>query len=263
MNHEAVQLSHEELLLALSLLGLPAPLALGPAPLAPQPGPALQGALAGALGSLAARDLLLPGADSASLPALAPGLAALLRTAALAERCVVLVERRGATRRTAHISAHEGALVLHTSPRPGVHRLEPLADAAEWLVAAIRPRPSAGPLPALRASPEQLAAALDALDTAEPATALARLTAAGVPHGEASAFVDAVGPTPGRFVLGSLAGLRAEAPSARGAFALAGAAGVWWAASGPGADALDLTPVCPARLRREARALTACLTAAS
>jgi hypothetical protein len=257
MHCEAVQLSHEELLVTLALLELPAPLALGPRPSAAYDPAALGAALAAALGGLAARGLVA--GPAGSLPAPVEPLASLARAAALADRCLVVAERRADGQSAAHLSAHGGSLVLHTSPAPRVHRLAPLADlgaAVGWLADTIGPAPDA-PLPAVEAPAEALAGALDALAAGMPEAAVAILVAAGVPETAAGPFLAALGPCHVRLALGAVEGLRAESPSSAGALVVAGAGGAWWADAGPPGAPLCLRPVGPAELRDELQGLAA------
>jgi hypothetical protein len=243
----AIQLSHEELLLVLGLLELPPPLALGPHPVDGYEALALGAALSAAGTSLVARELACPGATPGLPPIPAPALAMFARAVALAEGCLILAERRGPERQVAHLSRYGAELVLHTSPAPRVHRLAQLDDpgaATAWLTARIATTDRAG-APALHAPATALAGALDALEAGLPAAAQAQLVAAGV--ADAATFVAAVGPTPRRFALGVLRGLAGPAPEARGALALCGTAGLWWAESGP--DWIGLTPLDLATLQ--------------
>lgn len=252
----AIQLSHAELLLLLGLLGLPAPLALGPLPAAGHDA-GVREQLAGALVGLVARELVQLDANPSQAPVPVAHLDAILRTIALPSSCLVVAERRGELRRAAHLSAHAGALVLHTSPMPRVHRLEPIADAAAAgaQLAAMLGAPSAPIGLALSLPAEALASSIDAAEAGEDAAAHALLCAAGVPGAEAVAFLAALGNAPARFAIGALRGLRGERPEALGALAIRGAHGAWWSPTGHSGGPLRLAPVAPHELRRELDAL--------
>jgi hypothetical protein len=251
MRADPFQLSHEELLVLLGLLDLPAPLSLGPHPAAGYASPGAQALLVGALGSLVARDFVEPARERTL--AVAPRIASTLRACALAESCLVIVERRGAVQRTRHLNAADGALVLHSSPLPRVHRFEPLAGvvaAREWLADAIGVTPSAA-LVELTAPATALQAALDAVDDGAPDDAQALLVGTGADVCAVQAFIAALGAAPGRFALGAVRGLRDEAAEARGCLAISGAHGAWCCLTPPQATALHLHPVCPSGMRHE------------
>lgn len=230
MHSDAIQLSHEELLLVLGLLRLPPPLALGPQPAAGYDSATLNAALAGALSGLAARGLLRLGDDPYAAPAPDERLAALARVAAGGDRCLILAERRGSARRAAHLVALGGQLVLHSSPQPRVHRLASLsgASAAAWLVAAMAPPEQVAGPPRLELSAKLLVAAMDAVEAGQGAVARASLLQGGVAPNTAEELLAALGSTPARFALGALRGLRTGTTEARGALVIAGAQGVWW-----------------------------------
>ncbi|RRR69731.1 MAG: hypothetical protein EI684_14810 [Candidatus Viridilinea halotolerans] len=249
MHTDAVQLSHEELLLVLALLKLPTPLALGPRPADGFEALGLGAALAAASSSLVARDLAYPGASLEQPPTPVPALAALASAVALAEGCLFLAERRGAERRTSHLSVQGSNLVLHTAPVPRIHRLARMADATvaiTWLTEQIS-TPEAAHGPSVRAPVATLASALEALEAGHVATAEAQLAAAGV--AESHAFVAAVGPQPTRFVLAAMRRLQAPVPVGRAALALCGPNATWWGASDP--DLVELRPLGAKGLQRE------------
>lgn len=249
MHTDAVQLSHEELLLVLGLLQLPTPLALGPRPADGYQALGLGAALGAAGASLVARDLATPPARDELPPNPVPALAALARAVALAEGCLFLAERRGAERRTAHLSAYSGTLVLHTCPVPRIHRLARLADrkaATAWLAASITTTEGAA-APTVRAPVATLASALEALEAGQVAAAQAQLEAAEV--AASSEFIAAVGPQPSRFVLAAMRCLQEAVPVGRASIVLCGSQATWWGASDP--DLVELRPLDAAALQSE------------
>lgn len=259
---QSIQLSHEELLLLLGALRLPLPLALGENPTAGHDERTLAAALAGAMSSLVARELLLaddPDAD----PRPAPELCALLTASALAEHCLLLTMRQGERRSATHYSLHQGRMVVHTSPRSGVHRLswaDPGAPLAAQLMAAtappaaapatapqaaapatasraleaptITPRAAAPPLSfAVDATP--FAVALDALSGGQAQAALDILKTAGVAADLADSFVVRAGPAPAHFAVVRLSELQGPHPRAESAMVLQGLNETWYVAEPP------------------------------
>jgi hypothetical protein len=227
---QSVQLSHEELLLLLGVLRLPMPLALGEQPTAGHDERTLGIALASAMNSLKARALLLddgPGAD----PRPVPELCELVAASALAERCLLVAERRGEQRSATHYSRRRGRTVVHTSPRPGVHRLSWLAGdepAAALLVASVAPcHSAAAPLDfALGAGAFGLA--LDALAGGQVEPAVEILRGAGAPGETAESFAGRAGPDLASYAILCLSGLQGPSPAAESAMVVRGAHETWY-----------------------------------
>lgn len=264
MQTDSFQLSHEELLVLLGMLGLPAPLALGPQPAAGYAPAGARALLVGALGSLVARGLVETGDSAASAPRIEPWLMRALRACALAEGCLIIAERRRTLRRTLHLSVAGDAMVLHSSPLPRVHRFETLAtaDAAGERLAAALGGVTGHAIAGLGAPAAALCAAMDAAEDDARPEASALLVGAGVPLREAGPFLDALGRAPGRFAIGGVRRLRGAQPEAKGAVAICGSAGTWWGSTTPAAPLLRLVPADRAALRAELDAMFAWVCAA-
>lgn len=262
MSTTSLQLSHAELLLTLALLDLPAPPALGPRPVAGCSPDALAVSLAAAAAALDARGLLSASDSPDARPAPVAPLAALLRSVALAEGCLVVAGRHGPQQLGAHLSARGDCLVLHTAPLPGLHQLESLSGAAAhaWLAALVGDAPVAAPPPQLSVPAAALAATLDAIDADDDVAARGLLAGTGVDPAVAAAFVTAVGPRSTRLALGVARGLRRPVPRTRAALLLRGVAGVWWAPTAPNTTHLALAPLDARGLRHKLGALLADLT---
>lgn len=283
---DTVQLSHDELLLLLSLLRLPAPLALGDEPALGLSAAGLQLAMATAASSLAARDLLIQPASPAAPPAIAPDLADLVRAVAEADRCLALARIGASERGAEHITLNAGQAVRHSSPQIRVHRFErlpaeaiaahvlarltddgrPTSDEAAVLPSLVaRPssqapteaRAAAGAPPGggFTAPAEALSAALDALAHGAPATAQALLRDVAVPAEHAAAFIRRVGAGCVRHALAAFRDLRGS-PESRSALLIAGAGTLWQGAEAPDDPALVLVqPITPAALTAQVTAL--------
>ncbi|MBP1465834.1 hypothetical protein EYB53_008970 [Candidatus Chloroploca sp. M-50] len=259
MDPHSFQLSHEELLLLLGLLGLPTPLALGPRPTEGYDQIGLGIALAAATGSLLARELVQLDTEALYPPEPVRPLAELARSVALADSCLVLVERRANERQVAHLTSCEGLVVLHTSPLPRTHRLMLLgshAEATAWLVATLDAHPEQ-PRPVVTVGVDVLATTLDAIDRGDVAIAHRSLMTSGLESDLASQFLYAVGPQPARFAFGAMRGMTTGLPpQVCGAVALVGTSGTWWSPSDGSSTTLTLHPVDGTRLRNELAAMT-------
>lgn len=271
-----IQLSHDELLLLLSLLRLPAPLALGDQPALGLSAAGLQLAMATAAGSLAARDLLIQPAHPAAPPEIAPDLAELVRTVADADRCLVLARIGAAERGAEHITLNAGQAVWHSSPQIRVHRFERLpaeaitAHVLARLVDADDRRPTTDNRPAtagrssvvgrpssptppggFTAPAAALSAALDALTHGAPTTAQALLRDVAVPAEHAAGFIQLVGAGCTRHALAAIRDLRGE-PASRSALLITGAGTLWHGAATPAdPDLILVRPITPAELRAQ------------
>lgn len=227
---QSVQLSQEELLLLLGVLRLPMPLALGENPTAGHDERSLGVALAGAMSSLMARELIL-GDDPNADPRPAPGVQDLLETSALAERCLLLAARRGENHTATHFSLRRGRAVVHTSPRPGVHRVgwvEGDEPYAARLVAAIVPQEPAAPPLRFALSADAFSLALDALSGGQAASALGILRSAGMPADLAESFIGRAGSAPAQYAIVCLSQLQSARPVSASAMVVQGVSETWY-----------------------------------
>ncbi len=249
---QAIQLSHEEFLLLLGVLRLPMPLALGEDPTVGYDQRSLGIALASAMSSLMARDLI-QGDDPTTDPVPVPGVRELLATSALADRCLMVAARQGEQHSATHYSLRDGRTVVHTSPRAGVHRItwveasEPLA--AHVLTAIVPHVPTATPL-RFTLNADAFGLALDAIGAGQLQSALGILKTAGVAADLADSFVSRAGPTPTRYAIVCLRQLQSPQPLAESAIVVQGANETWYAtepANTPGQILIET--VAPEALR--------------
>jgi hypothetical protein len=230
---QAVQVSHDELLMLLGFLRLPMPLALGTDPMEEYTDETLNAALSSALTSLMARDYLIELPTDTTPPKLLPQLEHLIRLSAQAESCLMVALRTDAHAKTIHYSLRGTQAMVHTSPRERVHRLEPLASPTaivDHLAAVLEPPPTLPEPLTFTVSAEALGAAVDQANAGQVQEAQATLHAAGAPESVTMAFAHQMRPPITRAALVALRNVGRRQPLAESVVILRSATSLWYAA---------------------------------
>jgi hypothetical protein len=248
---EALQISHEELLLLLALARLPMPLALGANPAEGYTQATLGVVLAGASTSLAARGLLVPNSRPEVAPALSPGIAPLLADSALAERALLVAVRQGAGAQAVVYTLRGDAVVVHSQPFARVHRLERLPNVeiiVDHVMRQIVPHVPAGAPLDFVVDASALNLAVESVEGGEPGTAPAVLRAAGLPARLVDLFTRRLGSAVARYALAAFYDLQRKPPISSGSMVLQGAVETWYVQE-TGEDRVRVYTVDPDGLR--------------
>jgi hypothetical protein len=258
---QAVQLSHDELLIVLGVLRLPMPLALGTDPLGEYTEEMLDTVLASALTSLMARDYLLELPTDQAPPKLTSELVDLVTTSALAESCLMVAASRGGEQRTVHYSQRADKAIVHTSPHERVHRLASLPDREAIvadIIAGIEPHATCRAPLSFTIDAGVLGEAVELSNAGRVDDARAALLAAEVSVEVADAFGERLGTEIARYALVAVRELRSPHPLADSVVVLRGTTENWYAEDDPeSAGAVRVTAVGAAALRDRLAALVA------
>lgn len=227
---QAVQLSHDELLMVLGFTQLPMPLALGADPLAEYSDETLNAALASALASLMARDFVTELPADGAPATLQPELADLVSVSALADGCLMAAVQGEGEARNFHYSTRGAQAIVHSSPRERVHRLERLTDTAaivDHLAGLIAP-PAEPPAPlSFTVEAETLGEAVELAAAGKAEEAGGALRAAGVAPEAAASLAGHLGGELVRIALVAARRLQSLEPQTESAALLRGDGAAW------------------------------------
>lgn len=229
---QAVQLSHEELLLLIGLLRLPMPLAMGENPTEGYTEQTIGAALTSAMSSMLARGLLQRPPTESETPVLPDEVQELITTSALAERCLMVAARQNQLNTAIHFNLRGSTCVVHSSPLERVHRLEWLSEnttIVEQLMGLIMPHPPVGAPIQLSVKADAFSLAIDAAAVGQSQGAYNLLLAAGAPPETADTLVGRLGKEVARYALVAFRNLQAPQPQAESLVVLQGASETWLA----------------------------------